>query len=145
MIKDFIEFIADHVLISLAWCFLFIALVYVIVLKWLSNFSEISCYDVIRLINTEGSVVIDVRNQNDFYQSHIIGSVHLYAEDIRVYGSRELFTFKGKSLILVCSNGIVSCSIARCLYKLGFSPIYVLAGGIASWKNESLPLVQGKK
>jgi rhodanese-related sulfurtransferase len=52
--------------------------------------------------------------------------------------------FKEKVVITCCESGARSGAAVRVLRAQGFTKVVNLAGGLASWRAESLPLVKSE-
>lgn len=137
------EFIANHL-------FLFSLLIGILsLLLWnifgtvASGINEINPAEVTRMINHEKAVVLDIRNEIDFGQGHILNAVNIQADKLSEENS-NLDKFKDKPLILICKQGTDSIRAARIIRQKGVEKIYCLKGGLQSWKDAKLPLVRDK-
>ncbi|MDU6409499.1 MAG: rhodanese-like domain-containing protein [Yersiniaceae bacterium] len=142
--QDIMEFVRDHLVLSLAWVALLIA---VIVTTFKSRFSkvrEITRGEATRLINKEDAVVVDTRPRDDFRKGHIANSMNVVAADIKSNNIGELAKHKAQPVIVVCANGTSARASAEALSAAGFERVSVLKEGIAGWSGENLPLARGK-
>jgi rhodanese-related sulfurtransferase len=91
------------------------------------------------MMNREDAVVVDVRESAEWGSGHIIGARHIALDQL---GKRmsELDKFKEKPIIVCCASGNRSGSACSQLKKGGFAKVFNLAGGIAAWREASLPL-----
>jgi len=82
-----------------------------------------------------GEVVVDVREQQEFEQSHIPGAVHVPRGHLesRIEGATG---DKSERVVLYCASGNRSALAARTLLNdLGYSNVESMIGGIALWKD----------
>ena len=109
----------------------------------LRGYDEIDPLDAVRKINHEDAVLVDVREDKEFRQGHILDAVHI---PLGTLGSRmeELDKFKGRPVIIGCRSGSRSASACNRLRKSGFDDVYNLRGGILAWENANLPLMTQK-
>ncbi len=87
------------------------------------------------LSNGAGGVLVDVREQQEFEESHIPGAEHVargYLES-RIEGT---VPDRSKPLVLYCASGQRSALAARTLQEeLGYENVASMAGGITRWKE----------
>jgi rhodanese-related sulfurtransferase len=103
---------------------------------------ELSPQAAIALINdNEQTVVIDLRDSDSYRKGHIINAIHATVDD---FEHQRLNKYKTAFLILVCSKGLQSITLAAKLREQGFSHPQVLAGGMNAWQQAALPTVKGK-
>jgi len=91
------------------------------------------------LMNREDAVVLDVRETSEWGTGHITGARHISMAQFEKRLS-ELDKFKDRPIIVVCASGNRSSSACGQLKKRGFDKVYSLGGGIAAWRDSSLPL-----
>jgi rhodanese-related sulfurtransferase len=95
--------------------------------------------EVTQLINHEGAIVIDVREEKEFVEGHIINSIHIPLAKLNNRIS-ELEKFRDKPIVVSCRSGNRSGNACAVLKKEGFESVYNLSGGIMAWQNASLPV-----
>lgn len=138
--QEYINFIQEHVLISIIWCFFLIGSIATMSKMLFSKIKMVSYQDVILSMNEEDAVVIDVRSREDFKKGHIIHSIQIDMSDIKASKIIKLDKFKQRKMILVCGAGSLSEHAAQLLFKQGFADIGFLKGGLEEWKANHLPL-----
>ena len=99
--------------------------------------------EVIRLINQENALVVDLRAIADYQKGHIAGAKNVLMSQFDPE-SKQLASAKALPIVLVCQNGVTVDGAAKRLKKAGFERIHVLEGGITAWQQAELPLVKGK-
>lgn len=103
----------------------------------------ISAQDLIRLQN-QGALLIDLRQPTVFEQGHISGARRMDSSDMLTAGE-HLKKYKEKSLVVYCESGSTGAAAVRVLAGQGFTRVFNLRGGLATWRSENLPLVQGEE
>jgi rhodanese-related sulfurtransferase len=98
----------------------------------------VSPSEAVRLINREKAVVIDVRDAADFAAGHVVGSRHIPLDSLGQ--GAQLPTNKALPLIVVCATGARAGRAVATLRKLGYDNVRSLAGGMAAWREASLPV-----
>lgn len=140
--QEIIQFSGNHIILSMAWLTLLIAVIFATFQSLVSNNSKITCNEAIQLINKEDAIVIDLRNNNQFRNGHIINSINLTLNDIKNGSLGKLPGTKNKPIIIVCTNGTVTSYQLGVLNNTSLQRVYILKEGIVGWIKESLPLVR---
>ena len=86
-----------------------------------------------KIIN-EGAVLIDVRNENEYNQSHIEGSVLLPLGTINEESVEAIIESKDSVIIVYCQSGNRSNQAVGLLNNLGYTKVYDL-GAMSNWKE----------
>ncbi|MCX8602356.1 MULTISPECIES: rhodanese-like domain-containing protein [unclassified Gilliamella] len=139
---EIIPFIKNHLLLSLGWIVLFIAIIVLTVKSKLSKVKIINNAQAINMINKLDAVIIDIRSADSFKKGHITQSHNILPIDIKNANAKTIDKFKENLIILVDENGLSSSSIGELLVKQGFLNVFTLKDGIAGWNGENLPLVK---
>jgi rhodanese-related sulfurtransferase len=95
----------------------------------------------VQLINREGAVVLDVRDQPEFERGHIVNARHAPAATLDGQMA-ALASYRERPVLLYCAAGNVSARASKALRRAGFSRLYILKGGLASWQQENLPVTR---
>ena len=93
------------------------------------------------LVNREDGMIIDVRDEDEYRQGHIAGSINVPLAKLNER-SGELEKYRDKPVILVCKLGNQATHAGRQLQQQGFARLYRLRGGIQGWRADSLPVVR---
>ena len=89
--------------------------------------------------NLDG-IVIDVREDSEYTQSHIAGSTHLSKGQIEVK-IETLIPNKEQKIYLYCGSGYRSLLAGVNLQKMGYTNVYSMAGGIKEgWIASGFPI-----
>ena len=100
--------------------------------------SRVSLLQATQMLNQGKSVILDIRDQDEFAAGHIRDARHIPLKELKSRMS-ELDKFKSKSVIVVCSSGAQSARAAGQLKGAGFNEVYSLDGGLAAWRAQGLP------
>lgn len=105
----------------------------------LSGVKDVGIMEAVQLINHQDAVVLDVREESEYYSGHVPHSRHI---PLGALGKRhiELEKLKGHPLVVICRSGARSGSACGVLRKLGFEQVYNLAGGVGAWQQANMPL-----
>lgn len=143
--SQFIEFAIRH------WD-LFVALAIILFMMFsggltsrLRGFTEIGPAEAVQLINHDGAALLDVREDKEFQDGHILDAIHI---PLGKLAGRlgELDELKSKPLVISCRSGHRSATACAQLRKNGFETVYNLKGGVMAWQSAGLPLQKpGKK
>lgn len=101
----------------------------------------LSPVEATQLINRENAVVVDVREVAEFATGHLPNARNIPLGELEKR-SGELAKFKNKPLILVCQSGARSGRAMATVKAAGFDKVYNLAGGVAQWRKDNLPIVK---
>jgi molybdopterin/thiamine biosynthesis adenylyltransferase/rhodanese-related sulfurtransferase len=87
------------------------------------------------LDNRNGEVIVDVREQTEFEESHIPGAVHVPRGHLesRIEGAAK---DRDQRVVLYCQSGNRSALAAKTLQdELGYENVESMTGGITLWKD----------
>jgi len=137
--SQFFEFVTNHWMLSS----LFVVLLGLFIAnefgRRFRGFAEVSPADATRLINHEDAVLLDVREDKEYREGHILNARHI---PLNTLGDRlrELEKFKSRPIIAYCRSGHRSARACALLRKHGFESVYNLGGGIMAWQNANFPV-----
>jgi rhodanese-related sulfurtransferase len=101
--------------------------------------ASVSTLEATQLINRQDALVVDVREQAEYAQSHILNARLLPLSQLEARLG-DIEKFKDKPVIVYCASGNRSSSAAAVLRKSGFSNVSNLSGGFAAWQQAGLPV-----
>ena len=139
--EQYIQFVSNHFLLSSGWLLVAGLIVYSFIGERLRGFNSVNPAMATQLINRENAVILDVREDNEYRDGHIVNSVHIplsYLKD----RLKDLEKYKGKPIIVGCRSGQRSSQACAILKKQGHDAVYNLSGGIMAWKSDNLPLTK---
>jgi len=136
--EQLIEFSNAHPLLVAGTILMALAVIFYELRMKAGGLTSISTVQAVRLIN-QGARVIDIRDKSQFDSGHIVNSINIPAAELDGEGDKRLKS--SKSIILVCDNGSKSSQCITPLKKSGRENIFNLQGGLASWRQENLPIL----
>ena len=132
------EFIVSHwILVTL-----FVVLSWVVLSEALhqkiSGISPGGTAQAIQLVNQQKGIFVDIREAEAFEKEHIADSLNIPLAKLGEDSGSLKNT--AQPIILICSSGQRSRTAAKQLGKSGYTEVYVLKGGLNTWKDAKLPL-----
>jgi rhodanese-related sulfurtransferase len=91
----------------------------------------------------QGAALIDVREDNEWNDSHAAGAQHIGRGVIE----RDIvhkFPDKQTELVLYCGGGYRSALATVNLQKMGYTNVFSMAGGWTAWQAANAPIVKTK-
>jgi rhodanese-related sulfurtransferase len=101
---------------------------------------SIAVTEAVRLMNREKAIVIDVSEPDEYASAHINNARNIPLAKLET--SKDVPTNKTVPLLLVCASGKRATNAASVLRKRGHEQVHVIAGGLAGWRDASLPIVR---
>ena len=86
--------------------------------------------------NSENSLIIDVRTQDEFKDGHIENSLNFNIYDAVKFIEEISKLDKKASVHVYCKSGVRSLQACEIIKGMGFSKVFNLIGGITEWKNK---------
>ncbi len=100
---------------------------------------SVSTLEATQLINRQDALVLDVREQAEYAQSHILNSRGLPLSQLEARLG-DIEKYKAKPVIVYCATGNRSNTAAALMRKRGFSSVFNLSGGFAARHQAALPV-----
>jgi rhodanese-related sulfurtransferase len=97
----------------------------------------LSTLQATQLINSRNPQIVDLRKAEEFVKGSLPNARNLPSEKLN---ERLGELKKDKPVLLVCATGTSAGRVAALLRSRGFVEVFVLAGGIAGWREAGLPL-----
>jgi len=131
------EFVVNHWILASA----FVVLAYLVMSdslnRKLSGITSVGTTQAIQIVNQQKGLFLDIREPSEFAKEHIADSVSLPLSKLTEDSSLK---DTSQAIILICASGQRSRAAAKQLHSKGFSDVYVLSGGLNTWKEAKLPL-----
>lgn len=138
-VEQIFEFIGNHPYLAGAFVLLLVLFVRNEVQR---GGRSVTAQQLVDLVNREGALVLDVRDQKDFRAGHIVDSMNIpHAAVAGRIG--ELKKYKAKPVVVACKMGQHSGAVGTMLRKAGFENVARLRGGVTEWRGQNLPVVKG--
>jgi len=102
-----------------------------------SSSENISPVQAAAQFSEKKAVIVDVREDQEWQESHIPGAIHIPLGQLQSRLS-ELSAYKNSPIITQCRSGGRSAKAADQLKTAGFSNVYNMDGGIQAWKKAGL-------
>ena len=100
--------------------------------------TEISPTDAASKTKSSDAVIIDVREKDEFDESHIPDAVHM-SRGMLELKVEDKFPDPNTTIICHCGGGGRSALAAESLQKMGYKNVRSMAGGFRAWKAAGLP------
>jgi rhodanese-related sulfurtransferase len=136
------EFAVNHLLLVTAFVGILAMLAGVELRHRFGKVRDIVPAEATRLINHENAVLVDMRNDKDYRDGHIVNAVHVPAE--KNDAADKLEKYRGRPLIVCCRSGNQSLRLCTELSRKGFASVYNLKGGLHAWQQAGLPLSKSR-
>jgi sulfur-carrier protein adenylyltransferase/sulfurtransferase len=109
-----------------------------------ASIKQIDIDEARRMLDKPGTVLIDVREPDEWRQGHIPQAVGISRGflELRV---EEKVPDHQTPVILQCASGTRSLLAARTLRELGYEHVYNLTGGFNAWKDRGLPFIADRQ
>tara|TARA_Y100000748_G_scaffold278288_1_gene255828 strand:- start:151 stop:558 length:408 start_codon:yes stop_codon:yes gene_type:complete len=128
------EFVSNHPVLSVA-LFIFIYLIISFEIKNLTKkYKSINCNDLVQKINEGNIIILDTREKSDFKKGHISN-----ATNYEISLNKKL---EHTEVVVYDKDEMASASSAEKISKSNLTKVIYLEGGIQSWIENNLPLVE---
>lgn len=139
--QQLVTFAGNHWELVLALVVISVLLIGTTFVNRLRGVRSVVPTEAIQLINHENALMLDVRENNEFADGHIIDSVHV---PLSALAGRleELDDYRARTIVVSCRSGQRSGNACALLKKQGFENVFNLRGGVMAWRNDNLPLAK---
>jgi len=101
--------------------------------------NEIGTLEATRLMNQGSTLVLDVREPQEFTAGHLPKARNIPLKELQ-QRIGEIGKYKERAVIVTCRSGPRAGSASRLLKRAGFATVYQLKGGLSAWEQASLPV-----
>ncbi|WP_411726672.1 rhodanese-like domain-containing protein [Methyloglobulus sp.] len=144
-IDRLIEFILNHYILSLALVVVTYLLIQELFDAALKKFGFVSPLLAVTKMNNGNTVVLDVREHDEFNKGHIESAVNLPLSKIKEQ-TTSLDAYKNNQVLIVCQDGTRSSTAGKIITKAGLKDVFVITGGMQSWQEDyKLPIKVNRK
>ncbi len=142
--EQFIEFVGNHPLLFFSFAGVLGLLVWNIFGDSIQGINNITAQEATLKINHEEALVIDVREDNEFVEGHILDAMHIPLGSLSAK-IKSLEKYRQHPIIVSCRSGNRSGHACHVLKKNEFEQVFNLKGGVIAWETAGLPLTKGRK
>src|SRR5436190_13516497 len=100
-----------------------------------SQIREVDTAGAAEAIARPGTVVLDVREPDEYEQGAIPGAVHLPRGHLESKIENQVAD-RSTPIVIHCASGVRSAFAAKTLQDLGFTDVVSMSGGFNKWKDE---------
>lgn len=136
------EFAGNHMLLVMAFFAILAMLIGGEIQSRISGVSAVAPGDAVRMINHDNAILVDMRDDKDYLEGHIVNALH--APSSPDDHASKLEKYRDKPIIVYCQRGQRSGPYCSKLKKQGFESVFNLKGGLLAWQKEALPLSKDK-
>ena len=139
--EQVLSFIQNHLALAGAWLLCALAIIIFEIKNRADAPAKLSPHQLVERMNEGGIKLIDIRKPELFRNAHILNAKNIpwNEKDEAAFNS-----LNQDQIVFVCEQGHTALQLAIKLKKQGLQNLQVLAGGLAAWKQNHLPLVKGK-
>ena len=104
-----------------------------------SHFSptkNINCDDLINAMNNSKTILIDMRNAEEFKAGHIVGAKNYSLDDL----AKLDVNVADDAIITYANDEKAAIQAADLIAKQGAKEVFYLEGGLSSWIDNNMPL-----
>ena len=137
--SQLIEFASNNLILVAAFFVVLTLIIKAELESRIGGVPQLGAVEAVRILNDDNTLVLDVREANEYSGGHIRNAVHipLTALDKRL---NEVEKYKDRPVLVYCRSGSRSYSACKKLKKAGFETLYNLKGGIMAWSSANLPV-----
>ena len=99
----------------------------------------ISVKESVVLINRQPTILVDVRNANEFTLGRIDNSLNIPLDQL-AENIDKLKKNPNKTILVYCQKGFRSSQAVKILNKLGIDSAVSIEGGLDAWQKDNLPI-----
>ena len=103
-----------------------------------SQIVEVSTDDAAARIIAPGTVVLDVREPDEYEQGALADVVHIPRGHLEAQVEARI-SGHDTPIVVYCAGGVRSAFAAKTLGELGYTNVVSMAGGFGRWKDEGKP------
>jgi rhodanese-related sulfurtransferase len=109
--------------------------------KWNTRNVPYMSVETLALPKTD-AILLDAREEKEFNISHLENAIRVGYDDFKINETlAKLPKDKNAKIVVYCSIGIRSETVAHKLIQEGYTNVYNLYGGIFEWKNANFKVI----
>jgi rhodanese-related sulfurtransferase len=137
--EQYQEFVANNPVLFVALAVLLATITFVEFKRLTRKYAALGPNEVVRVLNQDDGLVLDVRDEAEVRQGRIKGARHIPLKELK-NRMGELQKYRDKSVVVYCRTGNRSAQASEILCSNGFANVINLHGGVVAWQNANLPL-----
>lgn len=141
---EFIDFLLSQPILSSIALVLIVLLIANELSGRLQKYANLSAPEVARKTGRDNTVLIDVREPDEWRAGHIKGARHIPLGKLKDKLDDLKQKEQDKDIVIYCRSGNRSATAASMMVKAGFEQVGHLAGGITAWEAEKYPVSKKK-
>ncbi|MGR8929779.1 MAG: rhodanese-like domain-containing protein [Gammaproteobacteria bacterium] len=141
---QYIEFATNHYLLSFSLVCVIFLLIQDLISNSFNDYESISALIAVTKMNDDKTVIVDVREPNEFTKSHIENAINIPLDKLEEK-LPSLEKHRPQPIVVVCQSGTRSVPACKTLTKAGFNTVYLMTGGMQSWEDNKLPIKTSSK
>lgn len=130
-----LEFIADNIILFVALILLLFLIINLESKQLFGKVKPISNDGLTKLLNNNKIILLDLRDNNEYANGHIVSAQNITMSNIDSYKIKE-----GSIVVTYASSDSEAQKAASLLVKRGVTEVFYLEGGINSWLENNMPL-----
>ena len=103
-----------------------------------SEIQEVEPVDAASRVKAGGTVLLDVREPDEWEQGAIPGALHIPRGHLEAQIETRIVD-KSVPVVVYCAGGVRSAFATKTLQDLGYGNVVSMAGGFGRWKDEGRP------
>lgn len=103
--------------------------------------ATVTATEAVQLINRQHALVLDVREETEFAEGHIVDARHIPLAQLPER-LNALSKYKDKPIVVNCQRGMRAAKACDILRKAEFKQVHNLQGGLEAWMAAKLPTVK---
>jgi rhodanese-related sulfurtransferase len=139
MLERLPEFLGNNPLLTGALIAIIALLVYTDIQRLTRKYRVLPPSEAVRVMNAEGALVLDVREDSEVGGGRIPGARHI---PLALLKKRigDIERFREVPVLVYCRSGARSAVAASQLVAAGFTDVTNLRGGMQAWQSAGLPV-----
>lgn len=139
------EFLLNHYILVLALAVVTFLLIQELIDSAFKKFGFVSPLLAVTKMNNGNTVVVDVREYDEFNKGHIDSAVNLPLSKLKDH-TASLDAYKSSQLLIICQDGTRSSAAGKIITKAGVNDVFVITGGMQAWQEDyKLPIKINRK
>ncbi len=111
----------------------------------LQEVTEVTPEEVTEIQKQGGTLILDVREPNEFSEGHLVGAINIprgfleVKADLEHYKRDERLADRTQKIVCYCGGGHRSALAAKTLQEMGFESVLSMKEGWTGWIGRNLP------